>query len=132
MLSQRRAEGAAARFALAFEAYEFDGAYLSLSLAVPVGLARPGPGEALRLGVDLAASRPVKVFLRLVAARPGARTEIAEEGELATGRSEFRFAAERAAFPIREDDALWVDLILDRPRMAALAFRDLSLSLGPA
>ncbi|MFN3262724.1 MAG: DUF6478 family protein [Pikeienuella sp.] len=132
MLAQRKVEGAASRFALAFEAYEFDGAYLSLSLAPPADLPHPRPGEAVRLEIDLAASRPVKAFLRLVVARPGARTEIAEEGELASGRHAFRFAAERAAFPVREDDSLWLDLILDRPRMAALTFRDLSLSLGPA
>lgn len=130
MISQRKATGPA-RFALAFEAYEFDGSFLSFSLAAPSAFPRPRPEDALRLDLDIAASRPMKGFFRLVRARPGERASSEAEGEIGSGPLSILLDAPRSAMAPREDDALWVDVMFDRPRMASLVVHDFRLTLLP-
>lgn len=131
-VAQRPAPEGPRRFGLCFEAYEFDGAYVSFAFALAPALRRPGPGERVRLRLELVASRPMRAFPRLAYARPGLSAAIPAEGEVGGGAATFAFDPGHATPPILGDDALWLDLVIDRPRMAELRLLDLRVSLGAA
>lgn len=132
-LAQRPGRGRGPnRFEIWFESYEFDGAYLSFVASIPKTLRRPRQGEKISVSLDLRASRPLKAFLRLHAqAGAGAETLYAE-GELGDGSAWFDFDFSFVPFPLGADDTVWVDLILDRPRMVEFALRDFVIALEDA
>lgn len=132
-LSQRpnRAPDAAHRFELFFESYDFEGAYLSLAVAIPEELRRPKVGEVVRVIADLAASRPIKTFLRFNLASSSRTDVLHADGELGAAPGVFDFDLAFAAFEPGPGDAVWIDLIFDRPRMIEFALRDLEVRLVP-
>lgn len=128
-LNQRPNRAGAPRFELHFESYEFGGSYVSLALGVPTPHRRPGVGERFRLDIDLAASRPAKAFLRLNFARPGGVEAVTRAAELGAGLAVFHLDPAHAAGALREDDTIWLDLIIERPRMLEFSIREMALSL---
>lgn len=132
-LAQRpsRAKAAGRRFELFYESYDFAGAYLSLAVAIPDDLRRPQVGEVLRVFVDLSASRLIKTFVRLNLASPNRNDVLHADGELGHGGRVFDFDLAFAAFEPQEGDKIWLDLIIDRPRMVEFALRDLEVRLIP-
>lgn len=117
------------RYELFFESYEFDGSYLSLALAVPGELRRPLTGEILVAELDLRASRPLKAFLRLNISGPRGRDVLYAEAEVGSGPQHFDFDMSFAAFELGKDDNVWLDVIVDRPRMVEFSVQDLSITL---
>ncbi|MEM7546310.1 MAG: DUF6478 family protein [Pseudomonadota bacterium] len=117
------------RFEVFFESYEFEGSYLSFALAVPHMPRVPQTSEQLRLDIDLVASRPMKGFVRLNLQSSNATDILYSEGTLGQGVMQFDFDLSFAAFALKEDDKIWVDIILDRPRMMEFDLRDVSLAL---
>ncbi|MGB0507093.1 MAG: DUF6478 family protein [Pikeienuella sp.] len=130
-LAQRpnRSESAKHRYELFFESYEFNGSYLSMALAVPGDLRRPLTGEVLQAVVDMRSSRPLKAFLRLNISGPRGRDVLYAEAEVGSGRQSFEFDMSFAAFELSKDDNIWLDFIVDRPRMVEFSVQDMSISL---
>lgn len=131
-LSQRPNRGDGGRFELFYESYDFDGEYLSLAIAIPDALRRPKAGEALRLTLDCAASRPIKTYFRFNLSSTQHRDALNTEAVLGEGRSEIGFDMAFASFEPGEGDAIWLDLIFDRPRMLEFSIRDFDLRLTAA
>ncbi len=133
-VSQRPARGgpAGARFEFFFESYEFDGAYFSLTLEAPEEFRRPRRDERIVARVDMTASWMIKGYARLkIRGRDGEETLFAE-AMFGDGERRFDFDFAFVPFDLGPTDALWLDLIFDRPRMAEFAIRDLSLALEAA
>lgn len=130
LVAQRpnKAKSPRTRFELAMESFEFDGAYYSLTFALPERLLRPRPGDLLRLSVDFAATRWIKLFVRLNMRGADGSDGLTAIREVRRGEEVFdfdmKFADSRAL-----GGELWVEMIFDRPRMIDLTVRDLSLSL---
>lgn len=130
-LSQRpnRARTPKRRYELFFESYEFEGSYLSLVVEPPRDLKRPAMGETVAVTLDMRASRPVKAFLRLnIKGARGADTLYAE-GEIGQGRASFEFDMSFATYEMGPEDGMWLDIIIDRPRMVEFSIEDLTLAL---
>jgi hypothetical protein len=117
------------RYELFFESYEFDGSYLSMALGVPGDLRHPMSGEVLRAELDMRASRPLKAFLRLNISGPRGQDVLYAEAEVGAGHQHFDFDMSFAAFELSKDDSIWLDFIVDRPRMVEFSVQDISLTL---
>lgn len=132
-VSQRpcRRPAAKNRFEIAFESFRFDGGYVSFVASPTPELRRPGPRERLILAIDVAASRPVKTFMRLHVSGSGGHETFYAEDELGGGPAAFTFDLAYAPFELTGEEKLWVDIIFDRPRMVEIVIRDLALSLYP-
>lgn len=128
-LTQRPGDRGRGAYAIRFESYEFDGDYLSFVIAAPPDLRRPRAGEKLRLRADIAASRPMKVFLRLNAEGEGGDGHVQTEGEIAAAPVLHDFGPVLGGHEIGPKDALWAEILIDRPRMAEISLRAVSLSL---
>lgn len=130
-LTQRPSGSAkkASRFEAYFESYEFDGTYLSLALAIPDDVRRPVQGEQIVLSIDLGASRLMKSFARLNIQNARGKDTLYAEAELGGGAHDFVFDLSFTTFEAQQNDTMWVDLILDRPRMVEFSIRALDLSL---
>ncbi len=130
-LTQRpnRSPNPATRFELFFESYEFEGTYLSFALRVPDKLRRPQQREQLVLSVDALATRRIKSFARLNIETETAKETLYAEAEIGSGPAVFGFDLSFTTIEARENDLVWVDLIIDRPRMVEITIRSLFISL---
>ncbi|MGB0928908.1 MAG: DUF6478 family protein [Pikeienuella sp.] len=131
ILSQRpnRARAAKRRYELFFESYEFQGSYLSFVVNVPAELKRPSMGERVVTTLEMRASRPVKAFLRLNINGARGQDTLYAEGEVGVGRSVFDFDMSFATYEMGPSDGMWLDLIIDRPRMVEFSIEDLTIAL---
>lgn len=125
----RRPNGAGPRFDVFFESYEFDGAYVSLTLETHSEPRRPTPSERLVFAADVFARSSVRAYIRLnLRGRDG--TEVMYgDAMLGDGPAEVAFDLAFAPFALTQEDEFWVDLIFDRPRMTEFTVADMSLRL---
>lgn len=130
-LSQRpnRARTPKRRYELFFESYEFDGSYLSFVVDPPRHLKRPAMGERIVVAMETRVSRPVKAFLRLNIKGARGSDTLYAEGDLLTGRAAFDFDMSFATYEMGPDDSMWLDIIIDRPRMVEFSIEDLTVAL---
>jgi hypothetical protein len=130
-LSQRpnRARSPKRRYELFFESYEFDGSYLSLVVDPPRHLKRPAMGERVVVALETRVSRPVKAFLRLNIKGARGSDTLYAEGDLLSGRAAFDFDMAFATYEMGPDDSMWLDIIIDRPRMVEFSIEDLTVAL---
>lgn len=130
-LSQRpnRARAPKRRYELFFESYEYDGSYISFVVDPPQHLKRPAMGERVVVALEARVSRPVKAFLRLNIKGARGSDTLYAEGDLLTGRSAFDFDMSFATYEMGPDDGLWLDIIIDRPRMVEFSIEDLTVAL---
>ena len=130
-LSQRpnRSRSSKRRYELFFESYEFDGSYLSFVVDPPRHLKRPAMGERVVLALETRVSRPVKAFLRLNIKGARGSDTLYAEGDIKTGRSAFDFDMSFATYEMGPDDSMWLDIIIDRPRMVEFSIEDLTVAL---
>ena len=130
-VSQRpnKARSAKRRYELFFESYEFDGTYLSFAVDVPGHLQRPSGGERVVAAIDMRASRPLKAFLRLNIKGARGSDALYADGEVGTGRSLFDFDMAFATYEMGSEDNMWLDVIVDRPRMVEFSVEDLTIAL---
>jgi hypothetical protein len=117
------------RFEIFFESYEFLGSYLSFAFRVPDQLRRPVHGERIVLSADFATSRIMKGFARLNIQGATGTDTLYAEAELGHGKVYIGFDFSFASFAVRQNDAIWIDLIVDRPRMVEFSLRSIALSL---
>ncbi|MEO1613356.1 MAG: DUF6478 family protein, partial [Pseudomonadota bacterium] len=125
----RRPDRDGSRFEVFFESYEFDGAYLSLTLETHDALRRPTSAERLVVRVDVAARWPIRGYVRLNLRGVGGEETMYADVMLGEGPVEARFDLAFAPFDLTQEDAFWVDLIFDRPRMTEFSVSDLTLRL---
>lgn len=131
-VSQRPSRRDADRFELFFESYEFSSPYFSLSVTPPDNLRRPMTDERLTLEADISSDWLMKAYVRLnIRGLAGEETLFAER-MLGDGKARFEFDFAFVPFDMSESDALWIDVIFDRPRMVAFTISDLVVSLEDA
>lgn len=121
-----------APFALYVEVFGFEGSFLSLANAFPeegiVGLKRR---HLIRLGYSFHIEQPIDIFARLNV-RHGPNTEELVREIPRDGSGSF-VEFDLGATNIDENriDAVWVDLIFEKPLMNAIEIRDLNFSRRP-
>ncbi|MEL7463691.1 MAG: DUF6478 family protein [Pseudomonadota bacterium] len=125
----RPVNGGGPRFDVFFESYEFDGAYVSLTLETHSEPRRPTPSERLVFAADVTARSPVRAFIRLTLRGRDGTEVMYGDAMLGDGPAEVAFDLAFAPFALTQEDDFWVDLIFDRPRMTEFAVSDMSLRL---
>lgn len=119
-----------APYGLRIEVFHFEGSFISLVLDLPpeacVGLKKK---HLLRVDAQILFERPIQVMLRLNV-RCGPNTETLTR-DLGPGEHSVEFDLAYADLNERRIDAMWLDLILDRPAMNAIAIRDLTICRHP-
>ncbi len=119
-----------APFALALDVFGFDGSFLSLAVELPPDAAHGlRKSHLLRVEVTAHQDRPVEMFARLNIrhgpipnrwSRTSGLTGLVVEFDLAyTNLNEKRV------------ESLWLDLIIDRPSMNRIVFKDLTFARYP-
>lgn len=131
LISQRptRTRDGATGFEIYFESYEFSGGYFSFSLDAPDDAARPSSSERLVFTIDLRARWPMRGYVRLNLQSVHGRETLYADAMLGEGEARFAFDLAFAPFELTQSDTIWVDLILDRPRMTEFTVADMTLSL---
>ncbi|WP_347266304.1 DUF6478 family protein [Paracoccus sp. (in: a-proteobacteria)] len=120
-------------FGLRLEAFGFAGSFLSLSLDLPAaalhGLTR---GHVLRLETELVAERALRLFARLnICHGPNVEEMTLQFDPPEPGRQCQRVLEFDLAYMQMQENRLeriWLDLILEAPRMNALEIRELFFS----
>lgn len=133
-VSQRPARGGGQgpRYEFFFESYEFDGAFFSLTVDAPEELRRPRRDERIAVRLDMVAAWALKGYARLVIRGKDGEETLFAEASFGDGERRFDFDLAFVPFDLGPTDAIWLDLIFDRPRMAEFEIRDLTLSLETA
>jgi hypothetical protein len=133
-LRQRRNPGGEGLppFALDLDVFGFEGSFLSLALDLPpeaaLGL---GPRHLIRLEIRAEAERPLSLYVRLNL-RQGPNVEpLVRHVRLDRDWLRVEFDLAPAGPDARRIDAIWLDLILEAPRMNRVTLRDLWLCRRP-
>lgn len=107
-----------ARPRLRLTAYQFDGSYLSLAVALRTAdLQKASPGSAVVAHIEGVSSRPITVFLRLNLRTVEASGALYETLISARDPLEARFDLVGAGLPLDALEAFWLDIIFAEPEM---------------
>ncbi len=119
-----------APFAVALDVFGFEGSFLSLAIELPPDAAHGlRKRHLLRLDVTAQQDRPVEMFARLNI-RHGPNTEqLVQEIRHDAPVAEFDFAYTN--INEKRVESLWLDLIIDRPSMNRIVFKDLTFARYP-
>lgn len=124
------------RHALGIEVLGFAGSFLSLTLDLP-GAMLDGVDAERILQLDMVgdAERPIRLYARInLVQGPNTEAMLRELGHPVAGQDNLRrveFDLAYANLANRPVERAWLDLILESPRMNALAIRDIRLSCRP-
>ncbi len=131
-LRQIRNRGAAdlAPFAVALDVFGFDGSFLSLAIELPPDAAHGlRKRHLVRVEVTAQQDRHVEMFARLNI-RHGPNTEQLVQ-EFRAGGSTVEFDLAYTNLNEKRVEALWLDLIIDKPAMNRIVFKDLTFARYP-
>ena len=119
-----------APFAVALDVFGFEGSFLSLAVELPPDAAHGlRKRHLLRIEVTAQQDRPVEMFARLNI-RHGPNTEqLVQEIRPDAPIAEFDLAYTN--LNEKRVESLWLDLIIDRPSMNRIVFKDLTFARYP-
>ena len=119
-----------APFAVALDVFGFEGSFLSLAVELPPDAAHGlRKRHLLRIEVTAQQDRPVEMFARLNI-RHGPNTEqLVQEIRPDAPIAEFDLAYTN--LNEKRVESLWLDLIIDRPSMNRIVFKDLTFARDP-
>jgi hypothetical protein len=119
-----------APFAVALDVFGFGGSFLSLAIDLPdsavEGLRKR---HLIRVEVHAVQDRPVEMFARLNI-RHGPNTEQLVQ-EIRSGEQVAEFDLAHTRVNEKRIESLWLDLIIDRPAMNRILFKDIILARYP-
>jgi hypothetical protein len=119
-----------APFALALDVFGFDGSFLSLAVELPPDAAHGlRKRHLLRVEVTAHQDRPVEMFARLNI-RHGPNTEQVVQ-DIRPDGSVAEFDLAYTNLNEKRVESLWLDLIIDRPSMNRIVFKDLTFARYP-
>lgn len=116
-----------APYGLSIEVFSFEGSFLSVSVELPIGMARDLTLQHMvQIGSLIVSDEPTHVYARLNI-RHGPNTEQVLR-ELATSSEPVTMGFDLAHLHINERriDKIWLDLIFESPRMNRMVVRDLT------
>lgn len=123
---------APAPFALAMDVLDFGGSFLSLAIDLPpsacAGLERR---HLVGLVLEIAAERRLEIFARLNIRHGPNIAQQVHELPVTDGRVTVEFDLAYMRLNERRIEGAWLDLILDRPAMSAVALADVMLARYP-
>jgi len=119
-----------APFAVALDVFGFEGSFLSLAVELPPDAAHGlRKRHLLRVEVTAQQDRPVEMFARLNI-RHGPNTEqLVQEIRPDAPIAEFDLAY--SDLNEKRVESMWLDLIIDRPAMNRIVFKDVTLARYP-
>ncbi len=116
-----------APFSMVVEAFDFQGSFLSLSVELPTEAAtRLTRQHLMRVETMIESERPTVLFARLNIQHGPNAEQVLRELDLSAPSTAVDFDLAHLDLNERRIEKLWLDLIIEEPRMNRVVFRDLT------
>lgn len=121
-----------APFGLRLDVFGFNGSFLSLALDLPAEAARGlGRRHLVRLEIAIETETPLEIFARLNVRHGPNVEQIVRTLPPGSGETALDFDLACTGLNAARVEAVWLDLIFERPQMTQITLRDVTLSRRP-
>ena len=124
----RQIGGGSDRPGIAADIYGFDGSYLSFAIALPTeAMAGLRLTDLIRIALEVSTERPADVNIRLNLGHGPNLEQIVRRLDTARGERMVEFDISYTAFDPERSKDIWIDIIINTPRMNRVEIRDVQV-----
>jgi uncharacterized protein DUF6478 len=127
-LGLRQIGGVSGHQGIAADIYEFDGTYVSFAIALPTeAIAGLRLTDLFRIELEVTTERPADVNIRLNLGHGPNLERIVRRLDTARGERMVEFDISYTAFNPERSKDIWIDIIINAPRMNRIEIRDVQV-----